>query len=77
MVAIIGIATLFTALVYVFYFHVLEAAGATNLLLVTFLILVSAIMLGALVLGKGLDPKHFAGMALTTSDGRGASIAGP
>ena len=34
------------------------------LLLVTFLIPVSAILLGALVLGEVLLPRHFAGMAL-------------
>ena len=35
-----------------------------NLLLVTFLIPVSAIILGALVLGERLEPRHFGGMAL-------------
>lgn len=62
--ALLGIGILSTALAYVLYFRVLAAAGATNLLLVTFLILVSAILLGALVLGERLEPKHFAGMAL-------------
>ena len=42
----------------------MAAAGATNLLLVTFLIPVSAILLGALVLGEMLLPRHFGGMAL-------------
>ena len=40
------------------------APGATNLLLVTFLIPVSAIALGTLVLGERLDPRHLLGMAL-------------
>jgi drug/metabolite transporter (DMT)-like permease len=62
--ALIGIGVLSTALAYVLYFHILAAAGATNLLLVTFLIPVSAIILGALVLGERLEPKHFGGMAL-------------
>jgi drug/metabolite transporter (DMT)-like permease len=48
----------------VLYFRILAAAGATNLLLVTFLIPVSAILLGAVVLGERLDAQHFVGMAL-------------
>jgi drug/metabolite transporter (DMT)-like permease len=39
-------------------------AGAVNLLLVTFLIPVSAILLGTLVLGEALAPRHLLGMAL-------------
>lgn len=62
--AIVGIATLSTALAYVLYFRILATAGATNLCLVTFLIPVSAILLGAVVLGERLDPQHFIGMAL-------------
>lgn len=62
--ALIGIAALSTALAYILYFRILATAGATNLLLVTFLIPVSAIVLGSLALGERLDPKHFLGMAL-------------
>ena len=62
--AVLGVGVLSTALAYVLYFRILEAAGATNLLLVTFLIPVSAILLGALVLGESLLPRHFGGMAL-------------
>lgn len=62
--ALIGIGVLSTALAYVLYFRILAAAGATNLLLVTFIIPVSAIMLGSLVLGERLEAKHFVGMAL-------------
>ena len=62
--AILGIAALSTALAYVLYFRILATAGATNLLLVTFLIPVSAILLGVVVLGERLDPRHFIGMAL-------------
>ncbi len=53
-----------TAIAYVLYFRILATAGATNLLLVTFLIPVSAILLGAAVLGETLEPGHFAGMAM-------------
>jgi drug/metabolite transporter (DMT)-like permease len=62
--AVFGIAALSTALAYVLYFRILQTAGATNLLLVTFLIPVSAILLGAVVLGERLDTQHFIGMAL-------------
>lgn len=62
--ALAGLALLSTALGYVLYFRILAAAGATNLLLVTFLIPVTAILLGAVVLGERLEPRHFAGMAL-------------
>lgn len=62
--AVFGIAALSTALAYVLYFRILATAGATNLLLVTFLIPVSAIILGAAVLGERLQPQHFIGMVL-------------
>ena len=62
--ALIGVAAISTALAYVLYFRILATAGATNLLLVTFLIPVSAILLGTLFLGEVLTPRQFAGMAL-------------
>jgi drug/metabolite transporter (DMT)-like permease len=62
--AILGLALLSTALAYLIYFRILASAGATNLLLVTFLIPVSAIVLGAGLLGERLEPQHFGGMAL-------------
>jgi drug/metabolite transporter (DMT)-like permease len=73
--ALLGIAALSTALAYVLYFRILVTAGTTNLMLVTFLIPVSAILLGALVLGEQLDAKQFIGMmligmALVAIDGR-------
>lgn len=62
--AVVGIAALSTALAYVLYFRILATAGATNLLLVTFLIPVSAILLGTLVLGEHLDMRSAVGMVL-------------
>jgi drug/metabolite transporter (DMT)-like permease len=62
--AVLGIAVFSTALAYVLYFRILSTAGATNLLLVTLLAPVSAILLGAFVLGERLEPRHFAGMAM-------------
>ena len=73
--AIIGSAVLSTALGYVLYFRLLATAGATNLLLVTLLIPVSAIIMGTFGLGEHLDVRHFAGLAfigagLAAIDGR-------
>lgn len=62
--AIAGIALLSTALAYILYFRILAAAGATNVMLVTLLVPVSAIGLGSLILGEELAPRHFAGLAL-------------
>lgn len=53
-----------TAFAYLIFFRLLARAGATNVGLVTFLIPVSAILLGVLVLGETLAPRHIAGMAL-------------
>jgi drug/metabolite transporter (DMT)-like permease len=62
--AVLGLAFLSTALAYVIYFRILASAGATNLLLVTFLIPVSALFLGVVVLGERPDAAAFAGLAL-------------
>lgn len=64
LVALLGLAVLSTALAYGLYFGLLSSAGAVNASLVTFLIPVSAIALGVLVLGEVLLPRHIAGMAL-------------
>lgn len=62
--AVLGLAALSTALAYVLYFRILALAGAVNLALVTFLIPVSAVLLGTLFLDESLAPRHLAGMAL-------------
>ena len=62
--AVTGLALLSTALAYLLYFRILARAGATNLLVVTFLIPVVAIALGAAILDERLAPSHLAGMAL-------------
>jgi drug/metabolite transporter (DMT)-like permease len=62
--AVLGLALLSTALAYIIFFRILDSAGPTNLLLVTFLIPVSAILLSSLFLGERLAWTHFAGMAL-------------
>ncbi len=78
--ALVALAALSTALAYLIYFRILARAGATNVLLVTFLIPVSAILLGTLVLGEQLEPRHLVGMAaigigLAAIDGRPAKWA--
>ena len=62
--SLLGIALLSTALAYVIYFRLLKTAGATNLLLVTLLIPVSAIILGVFLLDESLQPQHLSGMAV-------------
>ena len=73
--ALVGAAALSTAAGYILYFRILSTAGATNLLLVTFLIPISAILLGVFVLGETFLLKHAFGMTmigvgLTAIDGR-------
>jgi drug/metabolite transporter (DMT)-like permease len=73
--AVVGLALLSTSLAYVLYFRLLASAGATNLLLVTFLIPVTAIVLCGTLLDERLTPPQLAGMVLiglglATIDGR-------
>lgn len=62
--ALAALALLCTSLAYILYFQLLASAGATNSLLVTFLIPITAILLGSLLLGEVLEPRHFLGMGL-------------
>ena len=76
--ALSGLALLSTALAYVVYFRLLAAVGATNVVLVTLLVPVSALLLGLLVLGESIEPREIAGMAaialgLVVTDGRGVA----
>jgi drug/metabolite transporter (DMT)-like permease len=64
MLALIGLATVSTALAYILFFRILAGAGATAISLVTFLIPPSAILLGIAFLGEVLLPRHLLGMAL-------------
>ena len=73
--AIVAMAVFSTAFAYILFFQILSTAGATNLMLVTFLIPASAILLGVLLLGEALKPQHLIGMAfigagLAAIDGR-------
>jgi drug/metabolite transporter (DMT)-like permease len=73
--AAVGLALVSTALAYIIFFRIMRVAGPSNVMLVTFLIPVSAILLGVGLLGESLLPRHFAGMAaifagLALIDGR-------
>lgn len=75
LLALIGLALISTALAYLLFFRIMRTAGPSNVMLVTFLIPVSAILLGSGLLGEALLPRHFAGMAaifvgLALIDGR-------
>lgn len=62
--AMAGLVVLCTAVSYFFYFRILAVAGATNLMLVTFLIPISALLLGVIVLDEVIELQHLGGMAL-------------
>ena len=53
-----------TALAYLLFFAIVRAAGATNIMLVTLLVPVSAVLLGAVFLGERLSLTDAMGMAL-------------
>jgi drug/metabolite transporter (DMT)-like permease len=62
--SILAIALLCTSVAYLMCFHILAKIGATNLMLVTFLVPVSALALGVLILGEELNTHAFIGMVL-------------
>jgi len=62
--SLLALALVSTAFAYLIFFRLLARAGATNAGLVTFLIPVSAILFGVLILGESLELRHLAGMAL-------------
>ena len=73
--AVLGLASLSTALAYIVFFQILRRSGATNVMLVTLLIPVTAILLGWLVLGEPIAAREIAGAivigsALLVIDGR-------
>lgn len=74
-VALLTLGLVSTAGAYILYFRVLASAGATNLLLVTFLIPVAALLLGTLVLKEDVTVVAMLGMllifaGLAVTDGR-------
>lgn len=80
--AMAGLALLSTALAYILYFRILQAAGATNLLLVTLLIPVAALPLGAVLLDEEIRTEQLVGMVLISAalvlvDGRLTGLRRP
>jgi drug/metabolite transporter (DMT)-like permease len=73
--AMLGLAALSTALAYIVFFQILRRSGSTNVMLVTLLIPVTAILLGYLVLGESISLREMIGAlviasALLLIDGR-------
>jgi drug/metabolite transporter (DMT)-like permease len=73
--ALLATAALSTALAYVIFFQILVRSGAGNVMLVTLLIPVTAILLGHFVLGEALEAREVVGAcviggALLIIDGR-------
>jgi drug/metabolite transporter (DMT)-like permease len=72
-VLVLGVVT--TAFAFILYFNLIASAGATNASLVTLLVPLSAVMLGAIFLDERLKPFELAGMiliiaSLVVMDGR-------
>ena len=63
-VALLGLAIVCTAFAYVLFFKILSNVGATNVSLVTFLVPISAILLGIFWLGETLTLSNIIGMIL-------------
>jgi drug/metabolite transporter (DMT)-like permease len=64
-----------TALAYIVFFQILRRSGATNVMLVTLLVPVTAILLGSFVLGEKISLREIVGAlvigsALLVIDGR-------
>jgi drug/metabolite transporter (DMT)-like permease len=73
--ALLGTAALSTALAYILFFQIMVRSGASNVMLVTLLIPVTAILLGHFLLGEPLESREVAGafiigFALLVVDGR-------
>jgi len=73
--AVISLAVFSTALAYILFFRILASSGAANVVLVTFLVPITASLLGWLVLSEALHAEYFIGMVfiglgLAAIDGR-------
>lgn len=64
MAALLALGLVATGLAYAMFYALLAGAGATNAMLVTLLVPVTALLLGALVLHEALLPRHLVGMAV-------------
>lgn len=73
--AILGLAALSTALAFILFFQIIERSGASNVMLVTLLVPVSAILLGYFFLDERIEAREIIGAliiasALLVMDGR-------
>lgn len=59
--ALVALAVVGTALAYIVFFQILVRAGASNVMLVTLLIPITALMLGNVFLGEAIQPKEIVG----------------
>jgi drug/metabolite transporter (DMT)-like permease len=62
--SLLTLALLCTAIAYLIFFNIVKRAGMTNVTLVTFLVPVSAMIFGALLLNEEISLRHFVGMAV-------------
>jgi drug/metabolite transporter (DMT)-like permease len=62
--AVVAMGVLSTALAYILFFRIMAEAGSNNVMLVTLLIPISGISLGALRFGEALALNQFAGAAI-------------
>ena len=62
--AIMGLAIFSTVIAFILFFRLIASAGATNTTLVTFLIPISAVLLGVSFLGETFSRIQFMGMTL-------------
>jgi drug/metabolite transporter (DMT)-like permease len=73
--ALIGLAAISTALGFILFFQIIRGSGAGNVMLVTLIVPVTAILLGAFVLGETVTTREIVGAlviasALLIMDGR-------
>ncbi len=82
LLSVLSLGVFSTALAYLIYFKLLQKSGATNTLLVTYLIPISALLLGIEVLNEVIETQHYLGMfliilGLVSIDGRIFNIIRP
>ncbi|NEW99659.1 DMT family transporter [Rhodopseudomonas sp. BR0G17] len=65
--AVVALGTLSTALGYVLFFRIVARSGSTNVMLVTLLIPVTAILLGTLVLREAIGARELIGAGVIAS----------
>lgn len=63
-VALATLAVVSTAVAYILFFRILVEAGPTNVMLVTLLVPVTAMLIAVTFMGETIMPRHLGGMAL-------------